>query len=91
MAGQLEILSAIKELTNTKQLDRTELHGLLYDGIHAALAKKHGPNVQAEVDIDEDKGTIRIVRLLTVVDEVTDPSKEVSLEEARFEDEEFHQ
>ncbi len=89
MAGQLEILSAIKELTNSKQLDRTELHGLLYDGIHAALAKKHGPNVQAEVDIDEDKGTIRIVRLLTVVDEVTDPAKEVSLEEARFEDAEF--
>jgi N utilization substance protein A len=89
MAGSLEILSAIKELTNSKQLDRTELHGLLYDGIHAALAKKHGPNVQAEVDIDEDKGTIRIVRLLTVVDEVTDSAKEVSLEEARFEDPEF--
>ena len=44
MAGQMEILSAIKELTNSKQLDPTELHGLLYDGIHAALAKKHGPN-----------------------------------------------
>jgi N utilization substance protein A len=43
------------------------LHGLLYDGITAALAKKHGPTVQAEVDIDEDKGTIRIVRLRTVV------------------------
>jgi N utilization substance protein A len=89
MAGQMEIQSAIKYMTNSKQLDPTELHGLLYDGIHAALAKKHGPNVQAEVDIDEAKGTIRIVRLLTVVDEVTDPSKEVSLEEARFEDEEF--
>jgi N utilization substance protein A len=89
MAGQLEILSAIKELTNSKQLDRTELHGLLYDGIHAALAKKHGPNVQAEVDIDEDKGTIRIVRLMTVVDEVTDPAREISLEEARYDDEEF--
>lgn len=89
MAGSLEILSAIKELTNSKQLDRTELHGLLYDGIHAALAKKHGPNVQAEVDIDEDKGTIRIVRLMTVVDEVTDPAREISLEEARYDDEEF--
>ena len=44
MAGQMEILSAIKELTNTKQLDRTELHGLLYDGIHAALAKKQPKN-----------------------------------------------
>jgi N utilization substance protein A len=89
MAGSLEILSAIRELTNSKQLDRTELHGLLFDGIHAALAKKHGPTVQAEVDIDEDKGTIRIVRLMTVVDDVTDPAREISLEEARFEDEAF--
>src|SRR5512141_2264197 len=89
MAGSFEILNAIRELTNTKQLDRTELHGLLFDGITAALAKKHGPTVQAEVDIDEDKGTIRIVRLRTVVAEVTDAAREVSLEEARFEDPEF--
>jgi N utilization substance protein A len=89
MASSLEILTAIRELTNTKQLDRTELHGLLFDGITAALAKKHGPTVQAEVDIDEDKGTIHIVRLRTVVAEVTDPAREVSLEEARFEDPEF--
>ena len=89
MAGSFEILNAIRELTNTKQLDRTELHGLLFDGITAALAKKHGPTVQAEVDIDEDKGTIRIVRLRTVVAEVTDPAREVSLEEAQFADPEF--
>ena len=89
MAGQLEILTAIRELTNTKQLDKSELHGLLFDGITAALAKKHGPTVQAEVSIDEDKGTIRIVRLRTVVSEVTDSAREVSLDEARFEDPEF--
>jgi len=84
-----DILNAIRELTNSKQLDRSELHGLLEDGIHAALAKKHGPNVQAEVEIDEDRGQIRIVLLKTVVDEVTDASREVSVEEARFEDPEF--
>jgi N utilization substance protein A len=89
MIGSTEMLAAIRELTNSKQLDRTELHGLLQDGIHAALAKKHGPNVQAEVDIDEHKGAIRIVILKTVVEEVTDPSREVLLEEARFEDAEF--
>ena len=87
--GSADILNAIRELTNSKQLDRSELHGLLEDGIHAALAKKHGPNVQAEVEIDEDRGTIRIVLLKTVVEEVTDPSREVSVEEARFEDPEF--
>src|SRR4026207_1655570 len=89
MIGSADILNAIRELTNSKQLDRSELHGLLEDGIHAALAKKHGPNVQAEVEIDEDRGTIRIVLLKTVVEEVTDASREVSVEEARFEDPEF--
>jgi N utilization substance protein A len=89
MTGTAEILSAIRELSQLKQLDRTELHGLLQDGIHAALAKKHGPNVKAEVEIDEVRGDIRIVLLKTVVEEVVDPAAEVSLEEARFEDEEF--
>ena len=89
MTGTAEILSAIRELSHLKQLDRTELHGLLQDGIHAALAKKHGPNVKAEVEIDEVKGDIRIVLLKTVVEEVVDPAAEMSLEEARFEDEEF--
>jgi transcription termination/antitermination protein NusA len=89
MIGSADILNAIRELTSSKQLDRSELHGLLEDGIHAALAKKHGPNVQAEVEINEDRGTIRIVLLKTVVEEVTDPSREVSVEEARFEDAEF--
>lgn len=89
MVGSAEILAAFRELSNSKQLDRSELHGLLQDGIHAALAKKHGANVQAEVEINEDKGTIRIVLLKTVVEEVTDSSREVLLEEARFEDPEF--
>src|SRR3989449_764146 len=89
MAASVEILSAIRELTNSKQIDRAELHGLLEDGINAALAKKHGPTVQAEVDIDESKGAIKIVLLKDVVAEVTDSSKEISLEDARFEDPEF--
>lgn len=89
MAGSAEILTAFRELSNLKQITREELHGLLQDGILAALAKKHGPNVQAEIEIDEAKGEIRIVLLKTVVAEVTDSSREILLEEARFEDPEF--
>ena len=89
MAGSAEILAAFRELSNLKQITREELHGLLQDGIHAALAKKHGANVQAEVEINEEKGAIRIVLLKTVVEEVADPSREVPLEEARFMDPEF--
>src|SRR5574338_476984 len=89
MIGSADILNAIRELTNSKQLDRSELHGLLEDGIHAALAKKHGPNVQAEVEIDEDRGTIRIVLLKTVVEDVTDSSREITVDDARSFDEDF--
>jgi N utilization substance protein A len=89
MAGSTEILTAIRELSNLKQIERSELHELLQDGIHAALAKKHGATVQAEVDIDDDKGDIRIVLLKTVVDAVTDPAREITVEEARFEDPEY--
>jgi N utilization substance protein A len=89
MAGPAEILAAFRELSNLKQITREELHGLLQDGIHAALAKKHGANVQAEVEINEEKGAIRIVLLKTVVEEVTDPAREAPLEEARFMDPEF--
>jgi transcription termination/antitermination protein NusA len=89
MVSSADILTAIRELTNTKQLDRAELHALLQDGIYAALAKKYGATVKAQVNIDEERGTIEIVLLKTVVDTVEDAAWQVSLEEARFFDEEF--
>jgi N utilization substance protein A len=89
MVSSAEILAAVRELTSSKQLDRAELHGLLEDGILAALSKKYGPNVQAEVDIDDSRGDIRIVVLKTVVEAVTDPSREISVDDAKFYDESF--
>ncbi|HKW11569.1 MAG TPA: transcription termination factor NusA [Gemmatimonadaceae bacterium] len=89
MIGSAEILAAFRELSNVKQLDRAELYGLLQDGIMAALAKKYGPNVQAEVDIDDGKGEIRIVLLKDVVDTVEDGSRQISVEDARNYDEGF--
>src|SRR5216117_607524 len=84
-----DVVSAIRELTNTKQLERTELLDLLKDGLHAALVKRYGPNVRAEIGIDELKGTIRIAVLRTVVEAVEAPASQVTLEEARFEDSDF--
>jgi len=89
MSSSVEILAAIRELANSKQLAKAELHELLRDGILAALAKKHGPTVQAEIEIDEDRGAIRIVLLKTVVQEITDAAREILVEEARYEDPEF--
>jgi N utilization substance protein A len=89
MVSSAEILAAFREVSNTKQLDRAELYALLQDGILAALAKKYGPNVQAEVDIDDGKGDIRIVLLKTVVENVEDPSNQISIDDAKAFDESF--
>ncbi|HET7188538.1 MAG TPA: transcription termination factor NusA, partial [Gemmatimonadaceae bacterium] len=89
MVSSAEMLAAFRELSNSKQLDRTELYGLLQDGFMAALAKKYGPTVQAEVDIDDAKGEIKITVLKTVVETVEDPAREIALEEAKLFDEGF--
>jgi len=89
MAGSAEILAALRELANSKQIDRTELHELLKDGILAALGKKYGPTVQAEVEIDDAVGDIKIVILKKVVEAVTDEVIEIDIEEARYEDPDY--
>jgi transcription termination/antitermination protein NusA len=89
MASPGEVLGALRDLATSKQLERSELHDLLRDGILAALHKRYGPTVQAEIEIDEGKGAIRVVVLRTVVEEVEDPAAQVSVEEARWEDPEF--
>jgi N utilization substance protein A len=83
------MLTAFKELSNAKQLDRAELTDLLRDGIHAALMKKYGPTVRFELEVDEVHGTITVMRLRQVTAKVEDPAAEVSLEEAQFEDPDF--
>jgi transcription termination/antitermination protein NusA len=64
------------------------LHDLIRDGIHAALARRFGGPVEAEIEILQD-GSIKIVVLKEVVEQVEDPARQISLEEARFDDPDF--
>ncbi|HEX5387634.1 MAG TPA: transcription termination factor NusA [Gemmatimonadales bacterium] len=89
MSSSAEMLAAFRELTTTKQLERSDLLELLRDGIQAALVRKFGPNVKFELSVDEMQGTIRIVRLRQVVEAVEDPSYQITLEDAQFEDPDF--
>jgi N utilization substance protein A len=89
MSGSAEVLGAIRELTTSKQLDRADLIALLRDGIEAALTRRFGPTVKFELDFDDLKGTMRVIRLRQVVETVEDPACQISLEEARYEDPDF--
>lgn len=89
MATSPDMIAAFRELSNSKQLERSELVDLLRDGIHAALMKKYGPNVRFELNVDELQGTLSVTRLRQVVEAVEDESAEIAVEEARYEDPDF--
>jgi N utilization substance protein A len=89
MTSSAQLLAALQELAKVKQLDRNELLDLLRDGIHAALAKRYGVTVRDEIAIDDMKGTITVTVLKNVVAEVEDPTSQVSLEDAQYEDPDF--
>jgi N utilization substance protein A len=89
MTSSTQLLGALQELANAKQIDRHELLDLLRDGIHAALAKRYGVTVRDEIAIDDMNGKITVTVLKSVVEDVEDPTCQVSLEDAQFEDPEF--
>jgi N utilization substance protein A len=85
----MQVLAAFREMIANKNLSRTDLHDLIKDGIMAALARRYGPTVEAEIEIDEQAGDIKITVLKEVVAEVEDSARQVSLEEARWDDDDF--
>ena len=89
IANSGQIIAAFRDMAATKNLSVDELNELIQDGIMAGLARIHGPNVRAEIDVDDMNGAIDIVVLKRVVDQVEDGSAEISLEEARWDDEAF--
>ena len=86
MANTGQIVAAFRDVAATKSLSPDEVNDLIKDGIMAGLARIHGPNVEAEVKIDDENGEFEIVVLRRVVEEIEDPSSEITLEEARWDD-----
>ncbi len=80
------IIAAFRDIAATKSLEPDEVNELIRDGIHAGLARIFGPNVDAEINIDDTAGDIDMVVLKRVVESVEDSSAEVSVEEARWDD-----
>jgi transcription termination factor NusA len=82
----MEILEAFGQLTREKALDKGEVIELVKAGMLAAVRRKYGAEANADVTVDPTSGEIHITRLLEVVPtsaEVEDPSRQISVEEAR--------
>ena len=89
MNDAAQIVDALKAVVATKSLSSDEVNDLLKEGIKAGLMRIYGPTVQSEITINDQSGGMDILVLRRVVEEVQDPSSEISLDEARWDDEGF--
>ncbi len=96
MAKKEEVVSLIdtfKEFKDSQNIDRTTLVSVIEESFRSVIAKLFGSDENYDVIVNPDKGDLEIRRNRTVVadGEVTDPNLQVSLSDARKEDESYEE
>lgn len=81
-----EILLAAEAVSNEKLLPREKIFEALESAIALSTKKKYEQEIDVRVAIDTKTGEFLTFRRWLVVEEVTYPTKEITLEAAQFED-----
>ena len=81
-----EILAVVEAVSNEKALSREKIFEALESALATATKKKNGQDIDVVVKIDRKTGDYDTFRLWTVVDNVTQPLREITLEAAQYED-----
>lgn len=82
-----EILAVVESVSNEKALTREKIFEALESALAIATKKKNGQDIDVLVKIDRKTGDYETFRRWLVVDEVTQPLKEITLEAAQYDDE----
>lgn len=82
-----EILAVVEAVSNEKSLLREKIFEALESALATATKKKYEQEIDVRVEIDRKSGDFDTFRRWVIVEEVTQPTKEITLEAARFEDE----
>ena len=78
-----DFFQALEELENQKGVSKDFFVEALEAALTSAYKKNFGEAKSAFVKLNPEKNTIKVYSYKTVVDEVTDPDKEMSLAEAK--------
>ncbi len=82
-----EILAVVEAVSNEKSLPREKIFEALESALATATKKKYEQEIDVRVEIDRKSGDFDTFRRWVIVEEVAQPTKEITLEAARFEDE----
>ncbi len=78
----LNLLEALEQLEQEKNIQKEEVIEILERALQSAYKKNFGSDSNVFVKIDKLTGDIEVYEQLEVVENVDDPEKEISLEEA---------
>ncbi len=80
-----QIIQSFAEIAKDKDIDKDLLLSILEDVFRAMIRKKYESDDAFEVILNADRGEIQILHIREVVpaEELTDPVKEISIEEAQ--------
>ena len=78
----MELKKAIDQISKDKGIDRDMLVHTLEDAVRTSVHRKYGDDVDLEVSFNEETGEIEVYHFKIVTKEVTDPTSQISLEEA---------
>ena len=78
-----DFFQALEELETTKKINSDQLIETLETALTSAYKKMYGEAKSAEVKLNKEKSTIKIYSYKTVVEEVENPDKEISLDDAK--------
>ena len=79
-----DFFQALEDLESEKKINKEAFIETLENALTSAYKKMYGEAKSAMVRLSPEKNTIRIFSYKTVVDEVEDPDKEISLKEAKL-------
>ncbi|MGB5288606.1 MAG: transcription termination factor NusA [Ignavibacteriaceae bacterium] len=76
-----EIVESFADMVKMKGIDKDVLAGILEDVFGLLVRKKYGEDARCDVVVNVDRGDIEIYLERQIVDEVTDPATQISIEE----------
>ena len=80
---KLELLRIVEAVANEKSIDKELVIVSMESAIQKAALTKFGNDNQIEVTIDRETGEIKIHKVLNIVDQVEDHSREITLDDIK--------
>lgn len=81
-----EILAVVEAVSNEKSLPREKIFEALEIALATATKKKYAQEIDVRVNIDRKTGDFDTFRRWIIVDEVTQPTREITLEAAQYQE-----